>query len=191
MTSPASWTTLSVLSTMPTEKSSNMNWNPMARVSLSLRTPKRSMWGMDERVCIQTWGCDNYSHLAAKFIFSPSDIFSHFHHIAIDFHCHTAFNSAWWCFIRGSHPPLQVVCELAFPSRHRGSVSGPAERLQWGHPWTPSQGLWWEGTGGTVENFEQLSSSLHTNTTPDKNTFTPYVKTGNTTMWATLHWFSN
>lgn len=44
--------------------------------------------------------------------------------------------------------PLQVICELAFPAWHRGSVSGSAERLQWGHSSTPTQVLWWKRTGG-------------------------------------------
>lgn len=47
MTSLASWTTLSVWSTMLTEKSSHMNWNPMGRVSLWQKTPRKNMWGMD------------------------------------------------------------------------------------------------------------------------------------------------
>lgn len=45
MTSPASWTTLSVSSTMPTEKSSNTSSSPTARVSRSQRTLRRSMSG--------------------------------------------------------------------------------------------------------------------------------------------------
>ena len=45
---------------------------------------------------------------------------------------------------------LQVVCELAFPSWHWGSVFSSAERLQWGHPTASAQSLWREGTGGTT-----------------------------------------
>lgn len=53
MTSPASWTTLSVWSTTPTEKSSNMSSNPTARVSPSQRTPRRSMSGMEREAHTQ------------------------------------------------------------------------------------------------------------------------------------------
>lgn len=82
-------------------------------------------------------------------------------------------------------PPLQVVCELAFPTRHRGSVSGPAERLQRGHSWTPSQSLWREGTGGKVENLWQISSSH----TQKQNNLFPCSKTDHTTVYPTLMLF--
>lgn len=58
-TSPASWTTLSVWNTMPTEKSSNMSSNPTARACPFQRTPRRSMSGMERDAHTQRQGCDN------------------------------------------------------------------------------------------------------------------------------------
>lgn len=153
---------------MPTAKSSNMNSSLMARVSPSQRTPRRSMSGMEkDDICKHkykivtttynkqlslNWAHTNttFSHIFTKFteMFRGSQIVN-FSITVMNLYFAVLQDAVFLPF-----PPLsaslQVVCELAFPARHWGSVSGPAERLQWGYPSTSAQILWRKGAGGTA-----------------------------------------
>lgn len=62
MTSLVSWITLSVWSTMLTEKSYNMSSNPTARVYLSQKTPRRSTSGMESDTRTQRQAASSQVH---------------------------------------------------------------------------------------------------------------------------------